>query len=459
MDVRNRFSTNKDAYEAPKPISNNLKVYICTWNVATIQPKFDFDDLLQASSLPDSSLPDIYAIGLQEVNSKPLQYLLDLVTLDPWSNALSAYLSRYGFLRFKTVRLVGIVLNIFLRKSLIPFVKFSCVDWIRLGFCGLWGNKGANYCKLSIGNTDICFVNSHLTAHEHNDHKRIEDCRRIIDKRCENVSISGAVLDNDYVFFFGDLNFRLKNLSVETIKQKINEKSFDDLLKHDQYNLTADNYDHFFNFKESKINFAPTYKFDKDTDNYDTSKKRRKPAWCDRILHQIKDTKLNVLNIETLNYDSLLSFKQSDHKPVYGIFQIKASSWNTMKPLVKVVKVIKNKKFDQYDITYQVNSRMVTSYKDWIGLYRPDFKHANDYMAYAWAAKISHLENASKERVLEYLNYSGDADENDVVISRTVAIASEYLDSGSFQFGYNSSVFVQLVALSEPMEISQMNAD
>ena len=34
------------------------------------------------------------------------------------------------------------------------------------------------------------------------------------------------------------------------------------------------------NFIEEKINFPPTYKFDSGTDIYDTSEKKRIPAYC-----------------------------------------------------------------------------------------------------------------------------------------------------------------------------------
>lgn len=40
----------------------------------------------------------------------------------------------------------------------------------------------------------------------------------------------------------------------------------------------------FQGFAEGSLNFAPTYKYDEFSDDYDTSEKGRIPAWCDRVL-------------------------------------------------------------------------------------------------------------------------------------------------------------------------------
>ena len=79
-------------------------------------------------------------ISFQEVNSKPLQRLLDYFFNDPWTNELTNLLSKQDYVNVSSIRLVGILLNVFVKRSLLSNVRYSINGWIRLGFCGLWVN-------------------------------------------------------------------------------------------------------------------------------------------------------------------------------------------------------------------------------------------------------------------------------------------------------------------------------
>ena len=70
-------------------------------------------------------------------------------------------------------------------------------------------------------------------------------------------------------------------------------------------------------FNEYPISFPPTFKFDLGTDIYDTSEKKRNPAWCDRILW-VGDS------IHPLEYSSIENNFLSDHRPVTALFQLDA---------------------------------------------------------------------------------------------------------------------------------------
>jgi len=70
-------------------------------------------------------------------------------------------------------------------------------------------------------------------------------------------------------------------------------------------------------FTEAEIDFPPTYKFDADTDRYDTSKKKRIPSYTDRILWKRCDK-----HTRNLSYGSVPSLKCSDHRPIFGQFEI-----------------------------------------------------------------------------------------------------------------------------------------
>ena len=74
----------------------------------------------------------------------------------------------------------------------------------------------------------------------------------------------------------------------------------------------------FNEFDEGPLEFAPTYKYDLFSDDWDTSEKARCPAWCDRVLFRGRGCKL-------LHYGRNETLKMSDHRPVVALIQIKTA--------------------------------------------------------------------------------------------------------------------------------------
>lgn len=83
----------------------------------------------------------------------------------------------------------------------------------------------------------------------------------------------------------------------------------------------------FKNFIEGDITFAPTYKYDLFSDDYDTSEKCRQPAWTDRVLWKRRPLFPDNAIEENYNPGKLINYgraelKQSDHRPVVATIDI-----------------------------------------------------------------------------------------------------------------------------------------
>lgn len=76
-------------------------------------------------------------------------------------------------------------------------------------------------------------------------------------------------------------------------------------------------------FAEMELKFAPTFKYDRGSVEYDTSEKQRVPSYCDRILY--KGTRIKQHSLLRLEC------KMSDHRPVYGLFSVQNSKIDQMK--------------------------------------------------------------------------------------------------------------------------------
>lgn len=76
-------------------------------------------------------------------------------------------------------------------------------------------------------------------------------------------------------------------------------------------------------FQEGPIDFIPTYKYDPRTDEFDTSLKKRIPAWCDRVLWRVLNNS-RAVQTQYRRWEANIS----DHRPISAVFDLTVKSIN-----------------------------------------------------------------------------------------------------------------------------------
>lgn len=122
------------------------------------------------------------------------------------------------------------------------------------------------------------------------------------------------------------MNYRISEPN-ERVRKAIKELSTVPLHEKDQLRCEMKLDRIFIGYQEPAIDFMPTYKFDINTDDYDTSEKLRTPSWTDRILYRAKRAKVvnnqnEIETIQVLHYKCAKDIKFSDHRPVSGLYQV-----------------------------------------------------------------------------------------------------------------------------------------
>ncbi|XP_051521395.1 inositol polyphosphate 5-phosphatase K-like isoform X1 [Myxocyprinus asiaticus] len=390
-------------------------LYVVTWNVGTAEPPDDVNSLLQLSS---PKKPDLYVIGLQEVKAAPLKFVTDLAFEDSWSHLFMNTLAPLGFIKVSSVRMQGLLLLFFSKLEHVHFIRDIQVTYTRTGLYGYWGNKGGVSIRLSFYGHMLCFLNCHLTAHMNFASQRVDEFEYILDAQTFDAKNTPHILDHKVVFSFGDLNFRIEDHGMHFIRNCINSQRFNLLWSKDQLTMMKKKEAILQEFEEGPLNFQPTYKFDLNSDNYDSriqktwfgfNGKKRKPAWCDRILWRVKSNSSLTedankeggneeeqkkklvedqeeefpLKVTQEYYTNKMEYGVSDHKPVVGLFRLELKKMHEA-PLVQVCAEGEwSADFDAL-ITYSPLQPFPSSAWDWIGLYKVGFKSVSDYITYIW---------------------------------------------------------------------------
>ena len=133
------------------------------------------------------------------------------------------------------------------------------------GIANIVGNKGAVAVSLQFNETRIAFINSHLAAHLNKYEDRNQDYRYICNNlnlaRESSGSASASLLNHyHYLFWFGDLNYRLEADQQDVISL-VRQARYDDLILHDQLHRERIWGKTFAGFSEGQLTFPPTYRY------------------------------------------------------------------------------------------------------------------------------------------------------------------------------------------------------
>ncbi|KAI1371548.1 DNase I-like protein [Hypoxylon crocopeplum] len=339
----------------------DIKLMAMTWNAGASTPNSlrysESDAMFMQNLLKSSESPDILIFGFQELVDLEDKTATAKRFFKPkkkdasdqermshqyrdWRDFLVRCLDDYMpadhlYHLLHTATLVGLFTCIFVKSTLRDRIRNLGSADIKRGMGGLHGNKGAIVVRFMVDDTSLCFINCHLAAGQssasqrHNDIAAIMESSLLPVERDPSVRIDSytgggdgtMVLDHELCLLNGDLNYRIDTMSRDTVVIAVKQNNLAKLLERDQL-LVARRRNPAFKlraFDEMPIEFPPTYKYDVGTDNYDSSEKKRSPAWCDRLLHR------GFGRIQQLEYRRH-EVRVSDHRPVSGQFRFTVKS-------------------------------------------------------------------------------------------------------------------------------------
>jgi hypothetical protein len=304
--------------------SRHLTLYLLTLNCARLpQPPEELAQSL-SSTLP-ATAPNLILLSLQELAPLAESFMgggfitpyVDSIS-DAINTATTAvYGLQYDLLGFHNVGLTAVLAFVHPESA----ASVAGVQWagIGLGVAGM-GNKGAVSLRLVVGGIQITAVGAHWAPDEFQADRRDKDWEALV---------RGLVFDdgaqiyptqkNGQLFLFGDLNYRTADERPEpgTVFPRADgpREEWVALLEGDQLSQRRLAGTTLHALEETPVTFPPTYKYRVEDENVFAAK--RWPSWTDRVLFLPSPT----LHVE--RYDSIQSYRGSDHKPVFAVFRIR----------------------------------------------------------------------------------------------------------------------------------------
>lgn len=335
MESRPSDNINISKKNSTAPQSINHQIFAGSWNVGGVSPPavLDIQEWLRPNHINPPA--NIYVLGFQEI--VPLNAANIVVRsenrkiCEKWNSLIRAALNdpdsknniTQDFRCIISKQMVGILLSVWVRSDLCQYIRQLSVSCVGCGLMGCLGNKGSVSVRFWLHETSFCFVCSHLASggKEGDQRRRNANAAEILSRTTfppgPFPNFTTKILDHDRVIWLGDLNYRIY-LPDATTQYLVEKQKWNLLLEYDQLKVELMEGHVFEGWHEGVINFAPSYKYYKNSELYfgcDEKRKhnkRRAPAWCDRIIWFGKGLKQNQYDRGEL--------KLSDHRPVWAIF-------------------------------------------------------------------------------------------------------------------------------------------
>ena len=77
---------------------------------------------------------------------------------------------------------MGLLICVFVRDPIVPFVRDVRGTTLGVGVMGMLGNKGGASVRMTICDSTMCFICTHLAAHRENVAGRNADYKNILEK-------------------------------------------------------------------------------------------------------------------------------------------------------------------------------------------------------------------------------------------------------------------------------------
>ena len=186
-------------------------------------------------SIPGGDDIGLYVLGLQEIVdissvAEALRPYSDPHPGRKWKQAVAESLP-HGYHLVAEQQLIGLFLVIYASSEVAPTISSVSTTSVGTGLGGYMGNKGAVTARIVLGETTrMVFVNCHLTAgvEKGNLERRNWDASQILQRtKFDPVYDGGGVMeeygegigDEDFAFWFGDLNYRLESMPGEDVRR------------------------------------------------------------------------------------------------------------------------------------------------------------------------------------------------------------------------------------------------